>query len=64
MRFVENAILTKIVNTVDGASVVCDVWQRECHAGNMADGKAMCADDTTSNPLGVLQMFCHPAPIL
>ena len=46
IRSVENVLLTKIVNTLDGASVVCDVWQIECHIVTMADSKAMCADDT------------------
>ena len=43
----ENVIFTNIVNAVDGISVVCDVWQMECHTDNMANGKVMCADDTT-----------------
>ena len=29
------------------ASVLCLMWQMECHLDNMADGKAICADDTT-----------------
>ena len=32
---VKNVILSHIVNTVDGTSVVHDVWQIECHADNM-----------------------------
>ena len=48
----ENVNLTNTVNTIDGTNAVCDVWQMECHADNMADGKAMCADNTTKNLLG------------
>ena len=41
-------------NNVNGTSAVCDnVWQMECHADAMTDGKAMHADDTTQNLMTV-----------
>ena len=43
IRSVENVMLTNIVNTEDGNSIVCDVWQMECHVNNIANGKAMYA---------------------
>ena len=44
---VENVILTIIVNTGDSTCVGCDMWQMECYADIMADGKALYTDDTT-----------------
>ena len=46
-RSVENVIPTNIVNTVVDISVGCDVWQMKCYTYDMADGKAMYADNTT-----------------
>ena len=43
-------VLSNSVNNVDGISVV---WQMECQADDMADGKAMYVDDTTQNLLQV-----------
>ena len=43
--------------------VLHDVWQLECHADNMADGKTIWADDITENLLGMWQMLCYQAPV-
>ena len=42
MSSMESVIPTQFVYTTDDTSVVL---QMECHADNMADGKAMKADD-------------------
>ena len=47
INYVENVILTNIINTVDDTSVVHDVLQMEYHADYMADSKSMYADDAT-----------------
>ena len=48
IKSVENVILTNIINTADGTSIVvvmCCRWN--CHADDMADGQTMYADDIT-----------------
>ena len=49
----EEILYFPVLYTLQAAPVLCDVWQMGCHAYNMADGKAMSADEIAWKLLGM-----------